>query len=62
MLRDYDMSVFNHPRKDNVVADALSRIIMGTVSHLDEVEKDLTREVQRLSRLGVIPYGLLWIY
>ena len=53
MLKYYDMSVLYQPGKANVVADALSRMTMGSVSHLDEAKKDLAREVHRLSRLGV---------
>ena len=50
LLKDYDMSVLYHPNKGNVVADALSRITMGSVSHLDEAKKDLAREGHRLAR------------
>ena len=61
LLKDYDMSVLYHPEKANVVADALSRMTMGSVSHLDEAKKDLARDVHRLTRLGVrlesSPYG-----
>ena len=52
-MKDYDMSVLYHPGKANVVMDALSRITMGSVSHLDEDKKDLAKEVHRLARLGV---------
>ncbi|WMV50137.1 hypothetical protein MTR67_043522 [Solanum verrucosum] len=34
-LKDYDMSVHYHPGKANVVADALSRVSMGTGAPLD---------------------------
>ena len=34
LLKDYDMSVLYHPDKDNVVADALSRMTMGSVSNI----------------------------
>ena len=44
---------FCHPGKANVVADALSQMTMGSVSHIDEAKKDLPREVHRLARLGV---------
>ena len=47
------MSVLYHPGKANEVADALSRMTLGSVFHLDESKKDLSREVHRLSRLGV---------
>ena len=32
MLKDYDMSVIYHHDKANVVVDALSRMIIGSVS------------------------------
>ena len=46
------MSVFYHLGKANVVVDALSRMTMGSISHLDETKKDLAREVHRLAMLG----------
>ena len=52
-LKDYDMSVHYHPRKANVVADALSRLAMGSVSNVEEKRKELVKDVHRLSRLGV---------
>ena len=33
--------------------DALSRMTIGSVSHLDEAKKDLAREVHRLAMLGM---------
>ena len=51
-MKDYDMSSLYHPGKDNVVADALSRMTMGSVSHNDEAKKDITREEYRLARFG----------
>ena len=36
LLKDYDMSVLYHQGKANVIADALSRLSMGSVSHVDE--------------------------
>ena len=52
LLNYYVMSVY-HPGKANVVADALSCMTMGSVSHLDEAKKDLAREVHRFARMGV---------
>ena len=37
----------------HVDAYALSRMTMGSVSHVEEAKKDLVKNVQRLSRLGV---------
>ena len=36
LLKDYDVSVFYQPGKAKVVGDALSRMTMGSVSHLDK--------------------------
>ena len=52
-MKDYDMSVLYHPGKANVVVDALSRMNMGSVSHVDEDKNDILKYVLRLSRLGV---------
>ena len=35
LLKDYDMKFLYHPGKANVVADALSRMTMGSVSHVE---------------------------
>ena len=53
MLKDNDMSVLYHPDKANIVSDALIRISMANLSHVDDATKDLAREVHRLARLGV---------
>ena len=50
---DYDMTMHYHPGKANVVEDALSRLSMGSVAHIEEEWKDLVKDVHRLSRLGV---------
>ena len=47
------MSVLYHPRKANVAADALSRLLMGSVSQVDDYRKELARDVHRLARLVV---------
>ncbi|WMV08641.1 hypothetical protein MTR67_002026 [Solanum verrucosum] len=47
------MSVLYHPDKANVVADALSRLSMGSVAHIEDNKKKLVQDVHRLSRLGV---------
>ncbi|WMV54527.1 hypothetical protein MTR67_047912 [Solanum verrucosum] len=52
-LKDYDMSVHYHPGKANVVADALSRLSMGSVAHVEEEIRELAKDVHRLARLGV---------
>ncbi|WMV08732.1 hypothetical protein MTR67_002117 [Solanum verrucosum] len=37
----------------NLVAASLSRLSMGSVSHIDDDKKELVRDVHRLARLGV---------
>ena len=36
-----------------MVADALSRVSMGSLAHVDGGDKEMAREVHRLARLGV---------
>ena len=47
------MSVHYHPGKANVVADALSRLSMGSVAHVEEKRNELVKDVHMLARLGV---------
>ena len=35
-LKDYDLSVHYYPGKGNVVEDAVSRLCMGSVDHVEE--------------------------
>ena len=53
LLKDYDMSVLYHPHKANVVADALSRVYMGSVGHVNDDKKEIVKNVHRLACLGV---------
>ncbi|KAH0689070.1 hypothetical protein KY289_016428 [Solanum tuberosum] len=52
-LKDYDMSVHYHSGKANVVADALNKLSMGSVAHVEEERRNLAKDVHRLARLGV---------
>ena len=45
------MSVHNDPGKANVMVDALSKLRMGSVSHIDDDKKELVKEVHQLARL-----------
>ena len=47
------MSMHYQPIKANVVADALRRLPMGSIAHVEEEKKELLKDVHRLSRLGV---------
>ncbi|KAH0706325.1 hypothetical protein KY289_011401 [Solanum tuberosum] len=53
LLKGYDISVLYYPSKANVVADALSRLSMGIVAHVEDEKKELVRDVHRLAQLGV---------
>ena len=43
LLKDFGMSVHYHPGKANVMPDALSRLSMGSVSHIDNEKKELAK-------------------
>ena len=47
------MSVLYHFCKATIVADALSRLSMGSVSHVEESKRNLVKVIHRLARLGV---------
>ena len=49
MLKDYDMSILYHPGKANVVADALNRLSINSVAHVEDEKNELVREVHRLA-------------
>ena len=48
------MSVHYHPGKINVVADALSRLSMGSVAHVEEEQKELVKDVHMFAHLEVL--------
>ena len=47
------MNVHYHAGKANVVADALSRMSMGSTTHVEDDQKELVKYIHRLARLGV---------
>ena len=47
------MDILYHPGKANVVADALSRRSMGSLSYLGVEKRELARELHQLASLGV---------
>ena len=64
-MKDYDMSVLYHPSKANVVADALDRLSMGSISHVEDCKKKIAQEILQLARLGIhlvdIEEGDIWV-
>ncbi|KAF3616045.1 putative DNA repair protein complementing XP-C cells-like [Capsicum annuum] len=52
LLKDYD--ILYYPGKAIVVADALSRMSMGSVAHVDDGRKKLAQKVHYLFRLGIL--------
>ncbi|MCF8704068.1 hypothetical protein L3055_11065, partial [Corynebacterium sp. MC-02] len=53
LLKDYDVDILYHPGKANVVADALSRKSMGSLSDTPPERRGIVRDVQQLASLGV---------
>ncbi|WMV29799.1 hypothetical protein MTR67_023184 [Solanum verrucosum] len=51
-LKDYDMNVLYHLGKANAVSDALNRLSMGRVAHVEKDKKELANDVHRLAPLG----------
>ena len=47
------MNVHYNAVKANVVVDALSRLSMGSTTHIDDGKKELVEDVHRLARQGV---------
>ena len=47
------MTVYYHPGKANVEIDALRRLSIGSVAHIEEERKEIVKNVHRLARLGV---------
>ena len=48
------MSVHDHLRKVNVLANSLSRLSMGSVAIVEEERKDLVKDAHSLARLEVL--------
>ncbi|XP_070034838.1 uncharacterized protein [Nicotiana tomentosiformis] len=53
LLKDYDVDILYHPGKANMVADALSRRSMGSLSYLLSEKRGIAHEIHQLASLGV---------
>lgn len=47
------MGLHSHPGRENILADAISIIFMGSVEHVEEERKDLPKDFDRLALLGL---------
>lgn len=52
-LKDYDINVLFHPCKANLVVDALRRLSMGSLEHVEKEKEKKSKEIHRLYLLGV---------
>ena len=52
-VEDYNISILYYTGNANIVADALSRITIGSVSHIYKSKNDLWRYLHGLATLGV---------
>ena len=48
LLKDYDCQILYHPGKANIVADALSRKSMESLTHIAEQKREVVKELCRL--------------
>ena len=58
LIKDYDLEIHYHPRKANVVADALSRKAQCSCMSIVPLNETLCYELERLN-LGIITHGSL---
>lgn len=47
------MSMLYHASKENIVADILNKVLMGSVAHIEDRKKELVKDVHRLAHSGV---------
>ena len=52
LLKNYDCQILYHPRKANIVADALSRKSMGSLAHRADQKREAIKELCRLFNQG----------
>ena len=52
-LKDNDKIVHYHSCKGNIIADALSRLSIGSSNHTDDGKKEFVKDVHKLAKAGV---------
>ena len=53
LLKDYDCQILYHPRKANIVTDALRRKSMKILSHRVEQRREIVKELHSLFSKGL---------
>ena len=48
LLKDYDCSILYHPGKANVVTDAFSRKLAGSLAHINTERRSIIKELHEL--------------
>lgn len=56
LLKDNDMSLYYYPGKANMVIDALSRLSMGSFSHVDEEKLGLIKDIYNNLKFRLLDY------
>lgn len=51
LLKDYDIDIFSHPWKENVVADALCRKMIASTYEMFTGRHEITKDIYQLSSL-----------
>ena len=47
-LKNYAMNVHYYPGKTNIVGDALSKMSMGSTTHIEDEKKELVKDEHRM--------------
>lgn len=53
LFKDYDMNFLYHHEKAKIIDDALSRLPVGSVAHVQDEKKQFISDVYGLAQLGV---------
>ena len=56
LLKDYEMIILYHPGKANMVVDALSRMTMGSTTHVEEEKREIAKDVRKLAQVRLIDF------